>query len=350
MRRSAISCAPVWRRSAVCVRPVSNSPAFSCVMAITTIGRREHDAPSLDGRTEFDKRRITSCWKTASPQSRRRRRGGSSGSPYRGGAAGLVAGPGGARPTSAARDGSGRGGDGSRRTRRHHPLRRSPPAHGVSRSGSVRALQRRHTPTGRHHEAGNGAARRMLIEAAWSYRFPARISREQLLRQEVWQSRSATPRGRPKSGFVGVSQARPGGKITHRGHGRDRSRTGSFVWAIANEVQAVGHDELKSRPDITKGGVAPGDPSDSSKAGGTVTARGTLIATIGRITTNAGRWTKRKVRDASAVRRRPNPRINININHHSDDPAYLPCSVADNSRPARARAKHSCACYLKQRT
>jgi transposase len=32
-------------------------------------------------------------------------------------------------------------------------------------------------------KAGNGAARRMLIEAAWSYRFPARISREQLLRQ-----------------------------------------------------------------------------------------------------------------------------------------------------------------------
>ena len=34
-------------------------------------------------------------------------------------------------------------------------------------------------------KAGNGAARRMLIEAAWSYRFPARISREQLLRQEM---------------------------------------------------------------------------------------------------------------------------------------------------------------------
>ena len=39
---SAISCAPVWRRSAVCVRLVSNSLAFSCVMAITTIGRRGH--------------------------------------------------------------------------------------------------------------------------------------------------------------------------------------------------------------------------------------------------------------------------------------------------------------------
>ena len=33
-------------------------------------------------------------------------------------------------------------------------------------------------------KAGNGAARRMLIEAAWSYRFPARISREHLIRQE----------------------------------------------------------------------------------------------------------------------------------------------------------------------
>lgn len=33
-------------------------------------------------------------------------------------------------------------------------------------------------------KAGNGAARRMLIEAAWSYRFPARVSRELLLRQE----------------------------------------------------------------------------------------------------------------------------------------------------------------------
>jgi len=34
-------------------------------------------------------------------------------------------------------------------------------------------------------KAGNSSARRMLIEAAWSYRFPARISREQLLRQEA---------------------------------------------------------------------------------------------------------------------------------------------------------------------
>src|SRR6266436_4435956 len=30
-------------------------------------------------------------------------------------------------------------------------------------------------------KAGNAAARRLLIEAAWSYRFPARLSRELLL-------------------------------------------------------------------------------------------------------------------------------------------------------------------------
>jgi transposase len=45
-------------------------------------------------------------------------------------------------------------------------------------------------------KAGNGAARRMLIEAAWSYRFPARISREQLLRRSAWPSRSVTSHGR----------------------------------------------------------------------------------------------------------------------------------------------------------
>jgi transposase len=33
-------------------------------------------------------------------------------------------------------------------------------------------------------KAGNGAAHRLLIEAAWCYRFPARVSRELLLRQE----------------------------------------------------------------------------------------------------------------------------------------------------------------------
>jgi transposase len=53
-------------------------------------------------------------------------------------------------------------------------------------------------------KAGNGAARRVLIEvAAWSYRLPARISRDHLPRQESRPNRSATPRGRRKSGCIG---------------------------------------------------------------------------------------------------------------------------------------------------
>jgi transposase len=78
-------------------------------------------------------------------------------------------------------------------------------------------------------KAGNGAARRMLIEAAWSYRFPARISREQLLRQEGLAK--PNPRHRVEGARAAVSalsQARPGRKIAHSGHNRDRSRTGGL--------------------------------------------------------------------------------------------------------------------------
>jgi len=90
--------------------------------------------------------------------------------------------PSGSRPTSAARCGSGRGGDGDRRTSRHHRPRQSPPAHLglVPSEDSSGATRRQDGIT----KAGNSAAQRMLIEAAWSYRFPARISRDQLLRQE----------------------------------------------------------------------------------------------------------------------------------------------------------------------
>lgn len=38
-------------------------------------------------------------------------------------------------------------------------------------------------------KVGNSTARRMLIEAAWSYRFPARISREQLRELETQRAR-----------------------------------------------------------------------------------------------------------------------------------------------------------------
>jgi transposase len=86
-------------------------------------------------------------------------------------------------------------------------------------------------------KAGNGAARRLLVEAAWSYRFPARISRELRLRQEnqpkpirdiAWKGqvrlcaryRKLTRTGKPAN-VVTTAIA--------------RELTG-FVWAIARQV------------------------------------------------------------------------------------------------------------------
>ena len=135
---------------------------------------------------------------------------GSSGSPYRSGAAGLVAGPGGealqalrgmalvAAATVMAELGD--------ITRFANPRQLMAYLGLVPSEHSSGATRRQGGIT----KAGNGAARRMLIEAAWSYRFPARISREQLLRQESLASRSATPPGRPRSDCVGDIASSPG--------------------------------------------------------------------------------------------------------------------------------------------
>ena len=86
-------------------------------------------------------------------------------------------------------------------------------------------------------KAGNSAARRLLIEASWSYRFPARISRELLLRQEsqpkpvreiAWNAqlrlcaryRKLARSGKPAN-VVTVAIAR---------------ELAGFVWAIARQV------------------------------------------------------------------------------------------------------------------
>src|SRR4051794_12318480 len=88
-------------------------------------------------------------------------------------------------------------------------------------------------------KAGNGAARRMLIEAAWSYRFPARISRELLLRQEglarsirntAWKAQERLCRRYRKL-------ARAGKPPTVVTTAIARELTG-FVWAIACAIAA----------------------------------------------------------------------------------------------------------------
>jgi len=89
-------------------------------------------------------------------------------------------------------------------------------------------------------KAGNSAARRLLIEAAWCYRFPARVSRELLLRQEsqprpiceiAWKAQlrlCARYRRLARTG-------KPANVVTAA---IARELTG-FIWAIAQRVQVT---------------------------------------------------------------------------------------------------------------
>jgi transposase len=85
--------------------------------------------------------------------------------------------------------------------------------------------------------AGNGAARRLLIEAAWSYRFPARISRELLLRQENQPKpiRDIAWKGQVRLCARYRKLARTGKPANVVTTAIARELTG-FVWAIARQV------------------------------------------------------------------------------------------------------------------
>ena len=86
-------------------------------------------------------------------------------------------------------------------------------------------------------KAGNGAARRLLIEAAWSYRFPARISRELLLRQEKQPKpiRDIAWKGQVRLCARYRKLARTGKPANVVTTAIARELTG-FVWAIARQV------------------------------------------------------------------------------------------------------------------
>ena len=85
--------------------------------------------------------------------------------------------------------------------------------------------------------AANAAARRMLIEAAWSYRFPARISREQLSQQEhlakpirdiAWKAQERLCRRHRKL----IRE----GKLKNVVAAAIARELAGFVWAIATEI------------------------------------------------------------------------------------------------------------------
>ncbi len=87
-------------------------------------------------------------------------------------------------------------------------------------------------------KAGNGATRRMLIDAAWSYRFPARISRELLSRHEslgkpirdiAWKAQERLCKRYRKLARAGKSATIVTVAIARKLAG--------FVWAIAYQAQ-----------------------------------------------------------------------------------------------------------------
>jgi transposase len=86
-------------------------------------------------------------------------------------------------------------------------------------------------------KAGNSVARRLLIEAAWCYRFPARVSRELLLRQENQPKpiREIAWKGQVRLCARYRRLARTGKPANVVTAAIARELTG-FIWAIARHV------------------------------------------------------------------------------------------------------------------
>jgi transposase len=87
-------------------------------------------------------------------------------------------------------------------------------------------------------KAGNGSARRMLIEAAWSYRFPARISRELLLRQEGLAKPIRDTAWKAQERLCGrYRKLARAGKPPNVVTAAIARELAGFVWAIARQAQ-----------------------------------------------------------------------------------------------------------------
>ena len=105
-------------------------------------------------------------------------------------------------------------------------------------------------------KAGNGRARRILVEAAWSYRFPARISRYQLSQQKrlpklirdiAWKAQERLCRRHRKLMRAGKPKTVVCAAIA-------RELTG-FVWAIATETSPANGKKGTGKP-ATMGAVS----------------------------------------------------------------------------------------------
>ena len=121
-----------------------------------------------------------------------------------------------------------------------HPLCLGASAHGLPGPGAPRGLLREHRRQGSITKAGNSYARRALIEAAWAYRHPARVTRIIATRQT----------GLPKAAcdIAWRAQLRLSAKYRrlaarHLNHNKivvalARELSG-FVWAIGQSVKPL---------------------------------------------------------------------------------------------------------------
>jgi transposase len=95
---------------------------------------------------------------------------------------------------------------------------------------------------GRITRAGNGHARRILVEAAWAYRFRARQSRAITLRSEAVSPEVRRIAWRAQERLCAKYR-----KLTARGKNRNKTTTAiarelaGFVWAIAREPTLLAH-------------------------------------------------------------------------------------------------------------
>ena len=113
-----------------------------------------------------------------------------------------------------------------RRTRRHRSFRQPTPAHGVSRPGAVRALQRRHTPPRTHHQGRERRGETDTDRGCLELSVPG-PDQPRAVAQARGPGR-ADPRcgmESPGTAVSALSQARPSRKATDRGNRRDRART-----------------------------------------------------------------------------------------------------------------------------
>jgi hypothetical protein len=167
-------------------------------------------------------------------------------------------------------------------------------------------------------KARNGAARRLLIEAAWTYRFPARLSRELLLRQEN-QSRAIREIAwnaplRLCARYRKLARAGQAGQCRHH---RDRPRAGRL--RVGHRPASAGPGSLIRRPRDHPREAPANHPTRFFRAGlGARSRSGEPLRPLSAGSPQASR--PRQLRDASTVIRFRSAHQSL-INRRLDDRA-----------------------------